>query len=162
MLRLKNKESFFNESINNCLHKTKLKVLSKEEIKIKYKDNLNICHLIEFDSNILCFINSYEKFSKDSPKESSEDSLKEKIKINNFIKDVTSISIIEKKKCIGVYISKNPLSKNYLDLFNINIFNTFISINNPNKEYILDDLITLLYSKNIYIYEEDGSCIMLC
>jgi len=73
--------------------------------------------------------------------------------------------MISNKKCIGIYLSKMPLSLNSLELFhinNINSLNIFISINNSNEEFILYDLITLLYSNNIFLYEEGSSCIMLC
>jgi len=85
-------------------------------------------------------------------------------KINYFIKCVTNVSTKSNKKCIGTYLSKMPLTTNILEAFNknnISSSNIFISINNSNEEYILYNLIILLYSNNIFLYEEDGSCIML-
>lgn len=153
MITEQNKGRLFEKSVHSFLQKTNLDVLSEKEVKKKYGINMNdIDHLIELDSCILCFHNKYENCNPSISK------------INNFINCVTNISTKSNKKCIGIYLSKMPLSANSLEAFNmnnINSLNIFISINNSNEEYILYDLITLLYSNNIFLYEEDGSCIML-
>jgi len=143
----------FEKSIHSFLQKTNLDVLSEKEVKKKYGiDTTAIDHLIELDSNILCFQDKYENCKPCISK------------INHFIQCVTNVSTRSNKKCIGIYLSKMPLSENGLEAFNINNIssqNIFISINNSNEELILYDLITLLYSNNIFLYEEDGSCIMI-
>ena len=75
-------------------------------------------------------------------------------KINYFINCVTNVSTKSNKKCIGIYLSKMPLTANILEAFNknnISSSNIFTSINNSNEEYILYDLIILLYSNNIFL-----------
>jgi len=153
LITAQNRGRLFEKSIHTFLQKTNLDVLSEKEVKKKYGiDTTAIDHLIELDSYILCFQDKYENCNPSISK------------INHFIQCVTNVSTRSNKKCIGIYISKMPLSANSLEAFNMNNIssrNIFISLSNSNEEYILYDLINLLYSNNIFLYEEDGSCIML-
>ena len=153
MLSLQNRGRLFEKSIHSYLEKTKLIVLSEKEIKRKYGiDTTAIDHLIELDSFILCFQDKYEKICPSISK------------INHFIQCVSNISLRSQKKCIGIYLSIMPLSTNSMYAFNIqnNISpNKFISINNINEELIFNDLIYYLYDNQIFLYEDDGSCIMI-
>jgi hypothetical protein len=153
MIIEQNRGRLFEKSIHSFLQKTNLDVLSEKEVKRKYGiDTTAIDHLIELDSYILCFQDKYENCNPSISK------------INHFIQCVTNVHNRSKKICIGIYLSKMPLSANSLEAFNMNNIssqNIFISINNSNEESIIYDLVTLLYSNNIFLYEEDGSCIML-
>ena len=139
----------FEESINSYLHRTKFYVLSNKDIKKKYGiDTTSIDYLIETMSINICI-----KYDNSNPCIS---------KINHFIQCVTNVNTRSKRKCIGIYLSKIQLSKNSLEaLTNNNSSNKFFRINNFNEKSIIYELIELLYSYEIFLYEEDGSCIML-
>jgi hypothetical protein len=149
MLTYRDNGKLFEELINSYLRRTNLYVLSVKDIKKKYGiDTTSIDHLIETISINICI-----KYDNSNPCIS---------KINHFIQCVTNVSTRSKKKCIGIYLSKIQLSKNSLEaLLKNNYSNKFFSINHCNEKFIIYELINLLYSYEIFLYEEDGSCIML-
>jgi hypothetical protein len=149
MLTHRDNGKLFEKLINSYVNRTNLYVLSVKDIKKKYGiDTTSIDHLIETMSINICI-----KYDNSNPCIS---------KINHFIQCVTNVSTRSKKKCIGIYLSKTQLSKNSLEAFVKNNYsNEFFTINNCDEEFIIDELINLLYDYGIFLYEEDGSCIML-
>jgi len=67
------------------------------------------------------------------------------------------------KKCIGLYLSKMPLTRNSQIAFdeqnNMNR-NIFLNMNADNKSKIFNDFIELLYQNDIYLYTDDNTCLM--
>lgn len=155
MLTAQDKGRLFEKNIHSFLQQTKLNVLTENDVKKKYGiDTTAIDHLIELDFYILCF---QDKCEKSSPSVSQ---------INHFIQCVNNISFRSNKICIGIYLSMMPLSQNSLYAFymqnqNNELYNKFISINSSNENKVLYKLTQFLYENNIFLYEEDGSCIML-
>ena len=132
--------------------RTALNVLSEKEVRRLYgNDTTAIDHLIELDTYNICI---QDKFEQSSPCIS---------KINHFIQCVTNISIRTNKICLGIYLSLRPLTLNSLQAFEINnntTYNKFISINNSDEFLIINNLIEVLYQNYIFLYEDNGTCIM--
>lgn len=138
--------------INDILQKTNLDFLGSSEIKKSYgSSNLDIDYLINVNDMILCI---KEKYDRVTPYLSN---------IKDFITSVNSISNKTNKECIGIYVSCMPLaneSKKILETQN-SISNSFYSINDLNRHILLQKLINILYANNIFMYNEDDSCIMI-
>jgi hypothetical protein len=153
MLTAQDKGREFEKKIHNVLKKTKYLILSETEVKRKYGiDTTAIDHLFETNDYIYCF---QDKLEKTAPSIS---------KINHFIQCVNNISTRENKICIGVYLSKVPFSSSSSMAFtrnNNSSCNKYISISNIDEEHIIKDLIDYLYDKNIYLYNDDDTCLML-
>lgn len=137
---------------NNILSNIKYLLLSEKEVRSKYgNSNSAIDHLIEKDELIICIQDKYEQTSSPISK------------INHFITCVNNINQITNKRCIGIYLSLKAITKPGLEAFDFQnkCGNNFISIFNDDKKEIFMKLKSLLYENKIYMYEYDGSCIML-
>jgi hypothetical protein len=144
----------FEKNIQKNLKLTKLDVYSEKDIKTKFgKNNSAVDHMIITDSFIICF---QDKWMSTKPTLSS---------INHFIQCVSNISRISSKKCYGIYLSNLPLTKDALQAFTAenNINNTlyFISFEDKDEELLINKLFNFLYSIEIFIYDDDNSCLML-
>ena len=143
----------FEENIHNLILQTIYEVLGEKQIIKKYgKLYYGIDHIINVSEYIICIQDKW----RDTKSQLSD--------INHFIKSTEKISDVENKRCIGIYLSKLPLTKGALDAFeyeNIKLKNKFMSLSNDNMNKLLLELSYLLYSNQIYFYECDGSSIML-
>jgi len=144
----------FERKVHEYLKLTKNNILSERDIRNKYGSNVSgIDHLISTDEYIICI---QDKFMKSKPCVSQ---------INHFIYCVFEVSYNEKKKCIGIYLSNLPptreASMSFQSMNNKSENVYFKSINNE-IDKLIDSLLNFLHSINIFSYEEDGSCIMNC
>jgi len=155
----------FENEIHQLLSTTKLKVLREIDVVNKYgKTNKGIDHLLYDDNNnvIICI---QTKFTSSKPQLQQ---------INHFIQCVENISLIDNKKCIGIYLTKLPLTATAYEAFinknkkydnyylQITIDNKYEYENNINKKYILQyNLREYLYIYlHIYCYDYDDCIIM--
>jgi hypothetical protein len=143
----------FEDEIHELLVKTKLQVLREKDIVRKYGSNLKgIDHMVYTDLYILCF---QDKWTSTSPVLST---------VNHFINCVETVSYKENKKCIGIYLTKisltNPAKLAFSDANSRNR-NLFIEIQSEDKKRLQYNLLDLLYSNQINIYESDDSVYML-
>ena len=113
----------FEDKIQKFLLKTKKMVLSNLDIKNRFGYNININHFIELDNICLCFRDIYKKSQNLSTHSS--------IDIQQFINDVTNITNIMQKRCIGIIISTSdiPYNEKYqLEQENNKPINQYITI----------------------------------
>ena len=129
-------------NLQNYLSKTGLKVMIKNDITLKYNPNITgIDYIIEINNNLLCFKDEYKT------------SYIEYSKIASFIQCVKNVEILSKKVCIGIFIGKSSLTGRNKDIITAS----------QNITYVQDIIVlnNILYNNNIFLYEEDNSCIML-
>ena len=141
-------------NLHNFLEQTKLRVMTKNEIQ---QHDTNKYLLID---NIISVNNIYWCFYQ-------EKSLKSD-KIIEFIKSCNRIAILNNIYCIGIYLTKKNINSRYNTMIEIennkyNIFNSktfFIIINDINEDILLYKLRNTLYLNNIFVYDNDGNCII--
>ncbi len=144
----------FEDYVHNLISQSKYQVLREKEIINKYdKLSAGIDHLIYLPDYIICI---QDKWRDCKPNLTD---------INHFLKSVENVHIRENyKKCIGIYLSKTPITKGGVDAFefeNNKGTNYFLSLNGETMEIILTKLMGLFYDNCIFFYEPDGSAIML-
>lgn len=143
----------FENMIHNLIIQTNYEVLREKEIIKKYgKLFYGIDHLMYVSDYIICIQDKWKNTKSDLSE------------INHFIKTIEKINDVENKRCIGIYLSKLPLTKGALDAFeyeNLKLKNIFMSLDNTNMSVLLNKLSLLFYSNHIFFYESDGSTIML-
>jgi hypothetical protein len=143
-------EKYIHEQI---LSKIEYPIFSEAEICNKYgSNNKGIDHLIETADSIICIQDKHvnSKIPLD--------------KINHFITCVNNVSNKSGKKAIGLYISLEGITKpsqNSFDDQNEKGYNYFVSIFNNNEIKLFQKLKDFLYYHKIYMYDNDGSAIML-
>jgi hypothetical protein len=142
----------FERKVHDYLKSTNFNILNETEIRNKYGSNVSgIDHIIFNDNYIICIQDKYM---------SSKPCV---YQINHFIYCVFEISYIEKKKCIGLYLSNlaptRVAQKSFESMNQKYDFVIFKSIHNS-IDILIDSLLEYLYTLNIFIYDEDGSCIM--
>lgn len=144
---------FFENRIHDLISKTNYEVLREKDIVKKYGILCHgIDHLIYTSEYIICIQDKWR-----DTKSSLQD-------INHFLKSVEKISEAEYKRCVGIYLTKIPITKGGLEAFaneNSKQFNLFLSLHNENMDIIFDKLTELFYSNNIFFYNNDGSTIMM-
>jgi len=137
---------------NGFLKKHKLHVLNETSVRSKYGNHISaIDHLIEKDDFLVAF---QDKWRGSKPGIES---------INHFIQCVNKISETTSKKCIGIYLSQQPLTASSKMAFleeNSKNKNIFTSISNNEPKLLFRELMLFLYSYSIYYFEKDGSTIM--
>jgi hypothetical protein len=144
----------FEDKVHDLISQSMYQVLREVDVVYKYSVlSSGIDHLIYLPDFIICI---QDKWRESKPNLSQ---------INHFIKGVENIHIKENyKKCIGIYLSKEPVTKGGLDAFefeNYKGINYFLSISGYNMDIILNKLAGIFYDNHIYFYEPDGSAIML-
>lgn len=140
--------------IHYLISQTRQMILRKNEIMEKYLVFIHdIDYLIYIRDIIICI---GIKWTESKPNIND---------VSNFIKSIDNIHMKENyKKCVGIYLTKVPISKNCLELFefeNNKQTNYFTFITNSDIKNILDELTQLFYSNDIYLYEADGTAIMI-
>lgn len=142
----------FEKRIQWILEKTHLPVLNETSVRSKYGNHISaIDHLIEKNDFLFAF---QDKWRGSKPGIES---------INHFIQCVNKISETTTKKCIGIYLSQQPLTAGSKMAFleeNSKNKNVFTSISNNEPKLLFRELMLFLYSYSIYYFESDGSTIM--
>ena len=138
----------FEDRIHDVLKNTKLEVYREKDIRSKYSSHISgIDHLIINENYCIAIQDKHVK----SKKLSCND-------IHHFKTCVNDLSKIIKKKFFGIYLSiLEPTihaSKSF-EFENKTNNNEFIFINNKDINILVYNFIYFLYSKNIYIYEND-------
>jgi len=147
----------FEKKIQLLLEKTKKKVHTCSDIINKY-NIYNVNHMIMYnnDKYFICFNDNWSNNSI-SPEG-----------LNNFIASVNIIAGMKQMRGIGIIISNksfNYHTKMILETEN-NKYNigtgitTYYSISDLSEEKLLNKVQTFLHSHNIWMYDEDGDCIM--
>ena len=143
----------FEDKVHELISQTNNQVLREKEIIKKYGIlSYGIDHLIYTSEYIICIQDKWRE-----TKSSLHD-------INHFLKSVEKVSEAENKRCIGIYMTKVPVTKGGLEAFdseNKKQSNLFVSFHDEDMDKILKKLSELLYLNHIYFYESDGSIIML-
>jgi hypothetical protein len=148
----------FESKIQNVLETTKYKVLTEHQVTSTFGISITaIDHLLYTDNIYFAF---QDKWTKSKP---SVD------QIHHFIHCVNNVYEKTNKQIIGIYLSKNILSKPSQQSFdcinnnnnNINKKIRFFSIHNNNNDddcsLLLHKLMELLYSYDINYYDNDDS-----
>jgi len=147
----------FESKIQNILESTKYQVFSEHKVRSIFGSSITaIDHLLITDNILFAF---QDKWIKSKP---SVD------QIHHFIHCVSNVYEKTNKQIIGIYLSKNILSKPSQQSFDyINNNSTkqiyFFSIHNNNEEdcsLLLYKLMEMLYSYNINYYDDDN-CIKM-
>jgi hypothetical protein len=143
----------FENNVHEQLKKTNFPVYTEREIINMFGNHITaIDHMIVNDDFFLCI---QDKYCKDPINISQT---------NHFMQTVNSVSQILNKPCIGIYLSKSKLSGPSNNAFMANNqfnINQFIEINGNTEKELIDNLTEYLYSIKIYMYDDDGDCIML-
>jgi len=144
----------FEEKIHNLISKTKYNVLTNKDITKKYNNILcsGIDYLINTTDYIICIQDKWR------------DTKSQLIGINHFLKSIEYIVEVEKKRCIGIYLTKTPITKSVADVFNNSNTKhsiTCFPIYDENQELLINKFSELLYSNQIYFYDSDDSLVML-
>ncbi len=143
-----NEGRLFEDRIHNILSNTKSKLYREKEIRSTYSTHISgIDHLIVQDDYCIAIQDKHVR----SKKPSNND-------IHHFKSCVNDLSKIIKKKIIGVYLSimepTTPASKS-IEFENKTNENEFLFINNQNIDKLIYELVSFLYKRNIYIYENE-------
>jgi hypothetical protein len=138
----------FEDRIHDILKNTKLEIYREKEIRSKYSSHIScIDHLLINEKYCIAIQDKHVR----SKKPSNTD-------IHHFKTCVNDLSRIIKKKIIGVYLSILEPTCHAAKSFNFENKlnnNEFIFINNKDINVLVYNFIYFLYSKNIYIYEDD-------
>ena len=140
----------FEKEIQKHLEKTHLHVFSEKEIRQAYSYITCIDHLIQYGNYVFCF---QDKWSKNTISNSQ---------INHFISGIGQLKEEYPNKIfIGIYISKNSLSKPAKDIINSNSRLQIYSIYNEDKTIIFNELSIFLHEFKIWTYDEHSDAIMI-
>ena len=138
----------FEEHIHSILIKTNLQVLREKEIKSKYFSYISgIDHLIIYKDYYIAIQDKYVRSKKPS-----------NVDANHFKCCVNDLSKVTNTKIIGIYLSLLSPTIYAVESFNFENSlnrNEFLFINNENPNKLVHDLIEFLYTKEIYLYEDD-------
>ena len=143
----------FENNIHKHLKMTIYPVYNEREIMNMYGNHITaIDHMIMLDYGCLCIQDKYSK---------------EPINItqtNHFIQTVNTVSQIINVPCIGIYLSRSKLtglSNNPFVANNHMNMTNFIEINGNTEKELINNLTEYLYSIQVYMYDNQGDCIML-
>lgn len=143
----------FEDNIHELISQTTYTILREKEIVNKYSLlAYGIDHIMYLEECIICIQDKWR---------SSKPSLSD---INHFTSAVKYINDNEFKKCVGIYLSKEPLTAGALKAFeyeNNKGINYFFSIYDDNMDQIVHKIKKIFYENKIFLYENDGSAIML-
>jgi hypothetical protein len=112
----------------------------------------SIDHMIVLDYGCLCIQDKYYKETINM------------IKTNNFTQTVNNLSQIINGPCIGIYLSHGKYVGQNNNAFFANNhmnMNNFITIYGNTEKELIDNLAEYLYSIQVYMYDNEGDCIML-
>jgi hypothetical protein len=141
----------------NCVHtqlkKTNYPVYTEREVINTFGNHITaIDHMIVLHNINICIQDKY---------------CKEPINIgqvSHFMQTVNTVSQMVNKPCIGIYLSRSKLTKPSNNAFITNnqmSINQFVEINGNIEKELINNLMEYLYSIQIYMYDNDGDCIML-
>ncbi len=143
----------FENNVHKQLKMTKFPVYNQKEIINMFGNHITaIDHIIVLDYGCLCI---QYKYYKDNINIAH---------INNFMQTVNTLSQMINVPCMGIYLSHGK----YLGQDNNVIFannqmnmNNFIVIYGKTEKELIDNLTEYLYSIQVYMYDNQGDCIML-
>ena len=143
----------FENNLHKQLKMTKYPVYNQQEIMNMYGNNITgIDNMIVLDYGFLCIQHKY---------------CKEYINIaqtNHFTQTVNTLSQMINAPCIGIYLSRGKyLEQNDNIIFANNQMNmnNFIAIYGNTEKELINNLTEYLYSIQVYMYDNQGDCIML-
>lgn len=155
-----NQFQLFDNEISHILSQTNCHVIDADEIVKKYGIEYNNFNYIVCGDNLPFFLcvkgvwNSHHVQQNILPE-----------KIRDFISCCDKFSYLVQKNCICLYLSKNLLissSKDDIERENLKISNCKIYvINDNNKNVLYDKLKLFLHLIGLFLYESDGSAMML-
>ena len=141
------------KKVQDILKKTTFDFLEKDQIKQYYDNkNIDIDYLLNVPDYILCI------------KEKNELRTSSLSNIKDFIESTDLLSRKTNRSCIGIYVSCMQLNKESVKLFedqNYTTCNKYYYIDNKDRTILLQKLVNILYNNNLFMYDEDESCIML-
>ena len=134
-------------NINHILSLTKLQYINKYQYA-QNNINLNFIHFITITTNfIICIYSNYVEHN-----------------INGFLTEIKMVQQYFQKPILGIYITFFKISaveeKNILDENNQN-YNKIINIYNSDINRLSNMLMQILYSHNVYCYDNSGNIMML-
>jgi hypothetical protein len=157
MLHLRKQQGIdFENKIRYVLKLCNYQVLDEKDIVNKYgKHCSGIDHLIKVQDTIYFFQDKWT---------SSKITLSQ---INHFYSAIHFVMAQEQSICniSSIYVSKTDLTTVAIEaieeLQKLTKYNmTFTTINNMNEYYVIKSLINFLYNSQIFLFENDGSCLM--
>jgi hypothetical protein len=138
----------FEDHIHSILIQTNLKILREKDIRMNYLSYITgIDHLLINNDYCIAIQDKYVKSKKPS-----------NIDIHHFKTCVNDLSKIINMKIIGIYLSLLHPTTYAIESFNFENSlnkNEFYFINNEDPNKLTNSLIEFLYSKNIYLYEDE-------
>ena len=146
----------FKNKVQALLEQTGKKIYREQDINNKYGLTV-INHMMIFNNNkyFICF---YDMIGNNSIPLAN---------FNNFVKDVNNISNHKQMSGFGIIISNKSFSlpsKSQMEIENNKYQNSsftyFYSISDLNETKLLQKIHYFLHSKQIYMYDHDGDCIM--
>jgi hypothetical protein len=142
------KGRIFEDRIHKILISTKLLVYREKEVKSNYANHITgIDHLIMNDDICIAIQDKYVKSKKPS-----------NVDIHHFKTSVNDLYKIIKRKIIGVYLSLMSPTQPALNSFNFENKhgdNSFLFINDPDEEILVEKFIEFLYENKVYLYDEE-------
>ena len=141
----------FENNVHKQLKKTKYQVYTQIDIMNIYGSHITeIDYMIVLEYGCLCIQDKYSKRSINVAQ------------TTHFMQTVNILSQIINSPCIGIYLSYNKLSgqKNNAFVEN-NHINNFIEINAYTEKELINNLTEYLYSIQVFMYDNQGDCIML-
>jgi hypothetical protein len=145
----------FEDNNHILLQKTNQVVIREKDIVKKYGRLANgIDHMIFIKECPNIIIAIQDKW-RDTPSQLSD--------INHFIRCVNHIENIEDKYIFGIYVTKKKITKGAMESFeNENkICKRFNYVFSDKMECVQYKLMSILYDLEVYMYDFDGSTIML-
>lgn len=145
----------FEDQVHSLLTTTNQYVLREKEIVQKYGKLANgVDHLICINDQNKTIIAIQDKWRASSQQLHD---------INHFISCVRHIERTEQKYVIGIYVTKKPITSGAIQSLNEEnkICNRYHHISNSNMNHVMHKLMCVLYYLGIYMYDPDGSTIML-
>jgi hypothetical protein len=143
----------FENNVHTQLKKTKYQVYTEREVINMFGNHITaIDHMIDLDNVCLCI---QDKYCKDPITID---------KTSHFMQTVNTVSQVINKPCIGIYLSHSKLtgpSNNAFVMNNQMSMNKFIEINGNSEKELINNLMEYLYSIKVYMFDNDGDCIML-
>ena len=140
-------------------------VISKQNFIYRYEQLVSLSNNSNctntFDSIDYLIINSSYVFAiKYVENLNKNNKINIKKSIEKYIKDIGEISNFEFKQFVGIYIEKNNLS-NKMEEYDLGFDNKIIKIVSRTNINIIEWLCNILHSYKVFLYEYDGSAIML-
>ena len=138
----------FKYTLHDILKNMNASVYSENEIRNVYNSVNLIDHLIVYNESYIAICDKYIYSKKNF--------------IEQFIYSIDNLSKFINKRIYGIYLtSKNPYNTSFNDLSLTTNLNHVVTIYNEDINNLINDLLSYLYSNNIYVYESETDVYML-